>query len=97
MLHLGQADLLQPLAQRHDGGDHLDVALARQELADLALDERLGPLGLARALAQVRVHHLLEVVDVVAVDVVERVHARLDVAGHGDVDEEQRPPAPRRA
>ena len=71
LLHLAQPDLLQPLAQRHDGGDHLDVALPRQELADLALDERLGALRLARALAQVRVHHLLEIVDVVAVDVVE--------------------------
>ena len=49
------------------------------------------------ALAQVGVDHLLEVVDVVAIDVVERVDAGLDVAGHGDVDEEQRPAAPRRA
>src|SRR4029450_561125 len=64
--------------------------LPRQELAALALHERLGPLGFARALAQVRVHHLLEIVDVVAVDVVEPVPARLHVAGHGDVDGDQR-------
>jgi hypothetical protein len=92
-LHLGEPDLLQPRAQRHDGGDHLDVALAQEELADLPLDERLGALGLARALTQVGVDHLLEIVDVVAVDVVEPVHARLHVARNRDVDEEQGPPA----
>ena len=93
LAHLALPDLLEPLAQRDDGRDHLDVALAREELGDLALDERLGALGLARALAQVGVDHLLEVVDVVAVHVVERVDAGLDVARHRDVDEEQRPAA----
>src|SRR4029453_9595942 len=36
---------------------------------------------------------LLDIVEVVAVHVFERVDSVLDVAGHGDVDEEQRPAA----
>ncbi len=43
LVHLGLADRLQSLAQRHDGGNHLDVAQAGEELRDLALHERLPP------------------------------------------------------
>src|SRR5580765_3023633 len=45
-LHLAGPDRLEPLAQRDDRGDHLDVAPADQELRDLALHERLGPVRL---------------------------------------------------
>ena len=37
---------------------------------------------------------LLEVVDVEQEEVVDVAHGRVDVAGHGDIDHEKRPPAP---
>ena len=91
---LALPDPLQALAQRHDRGNHLDVGQPGAELRDLALDQALCALRLARPLADVGLHDLLEVVDVVAVDVVEGVDRGLDVPGHRDVDEEQRAAAP---
>ena len=46
-LQLAGADRLEPLPQRDDRGNHLDVAEPREKLRDLALDERLGALRLA--------------------------------------------------
>ena len=48
----------------------------------------LGVVGLLHALAQVGVDHFLQVVDVVQEDVVHLVDGRLDVARHGDIDQE---------
>ncbi len=69
-------------------GGHVLEAVC--ELGDLPFHERLAPLRFALALAQVRLDHRAQVVDVVAESVVEIVDGRLDVARHGDVDEEER-------
>ena len=47
-----------------------------------------GVLGLLRALPQVGVDHFLQIVDVVEEDVVQIVDRRVDVARHGDIDQE---------
>ena len=44
--------------------------------------------GLLLALVAVLLHHVLQVVDVVEVDVAHAVDLRVEVARHGDVDEE---------
>ena len=91
---LGEPDALETLAQRDDRRDDFDIAQPSRELHDLALHQGFGPLRLASALAEIGVDNLLQIVDVVAVHVVERSHGRFDVPGHRDIDEEQRPPAP---
>src|SRR4029453_7341348 len=93
-LALAGANGLEPLAERHDRGDHLDVAEPGDELRHLALDERLGPVRLATALAEVRVDDLLEIVDVVAVHVVARADGGPDAARHRDGREAQKTAKP---
>ena len=53
-------------------------------------DQRLGVVRFLHALAQVGVDHFLQIVDVVEEDVVEVVDRGLDIARHGDIDEEHR-------
>ena len=65
------------------------------ELLRLGRDDRLGPLGLAAPSAERLGHDRLEVVDVVEVAAVELVDRRIEVAGYGEVDEQQRPSSPR--
>ena len=86
---LGLADLLELLAQGDDGRDHFEAAQAIGELRHLALHERLRLLGLALPLAQVGLDHGAEIVHVVDEDILEIVHGGIDVARHGDVDEEE--------
>src|SRR5690606_33241406 len=71
------------------GGEHLGIA------RDLQVDDRLGRVrGLAPALAVV-LDRALQVVDGVEERVLERGHVRLDVARHGQVDQQHRPVAAR--
>jgi hypothetical protein len=55
------------------------------------VDEGFGPFGLGPAPAHRVGDDVREVVDIVQVDVVEVVDRRLDIAGNGDVDEEEAP------
>ena len=64
-------------------------------MLDLQVDDRLGLDRGRLARAQVLVDDLLEVVDCVQVGIVEIGYVGGDVARHGDVDEEHRPPAAR--
>ena len=66
-----------------------------EEARDLRLDDRLGLRRLALPALEVLGGLLLQIVDVGDVDALELGHRRLDVAGHGDVDEEERAPAAR--
>ena len=89
-LQLGLADLL---GARPELGQDRDL-LAHRALADVA-GHLLGHqhLGLGRgggARGLVLVDDLLDVVHVVGVDAVQRVHLGLDVARHGQVDQEER-------
>src|SRR4051812_34856647 len=59
--------------------------------ARFLLNDRFTPRDLFLALLQVIVGDGLQVVDVVEVDILEEIHFRLDVAGHRDVDQKQRP------
>src|SRR5450759_2083969 len=71
---------------RHD----LHGVEPRVEGRDLLFDDDLGPSRLAHALLEVGLDHAVEVVDVVEEHVGEVVDLGVDVAGDGDVDEEQR-------
>ena len=55
---------------------------------DFPADDGLGGCGFAAAIGEVGGGDLLEVVDVVDEAAFDFVHARVDVAGDGDVDEE---------
>src|SRR3990172_1275131 len=69
---LGQlllADPLKAFSQRNDRRNDRLVTKPHEETLDLPLDERLRPHRLPLPFSQVRVDHLLQVVDVVEVDV----------------------------
>ena len=98
LLELGAADLLGAPAQLDQQRHHVERLLPVQELAHLPLDQRLGRRGLLAALAQVRLRHRLQVVEVVEEDARRACpHRGVDVARHRDVDEEQRARRGRRA
>jgi hypothetical protein len=65
------------------------------ELADLAVDDRLGLLDRRAARVEVGADDAGQVVDGVEEHVVELGDLRLDVARHREVDHEHRPPAAR--
>ena len=85
-------DRVAVLAQRADGRQRLQLAQPAGEAADLLLDDLLRPRNLARAGVEVARDHLLEVVDVVQRHPLQLAAARVDVARHRDVDQQQRPP-----
>ena len=67
----------------------------RREPLDLFGDDRVGAIQLPGAPRHVLLHDPLQVVDVVEEDLIQIARVRLDVARHGDVDDEKRPAAPR--
>ena len=58
------------------------------EALDFDFDDGFGALRFFLAIGNVRGDHLLQIVDVVDEDAVQLVHLRIDVARHGDIDEE---------
>ena len=85
---LGLADGLGGVLQGDDGGDGVARLQALKVELDLAADDLFGGGGLSAAVGEVGCGDLLEVVDVVDEAAFDLVHARIDVAGDGDVDEE---------
>src|SRR5262245_24971978 len=91
---LGAPDLLEPLAQRDDGGNGAARAEPCAELLDLLEHDRFRARDLARAPREVLAHRRLQVVDVVEEDLLDLAGFGLDVARQRDVDDEERPVAP---
>ena len=85
------ADFLGLALEGDDGRRDVDGALALVKALDLSGNEGLGVSGLAAALGEVRGGDGLQVVDVVDEDAVELVDGGIDVAGHGNVNEEHGP------
>ena len=85
---LGLADGFGGVLQGDDGGDCVARVDALEVELDLAADDGFGGGGLSAAVGEVGGGDLLEVVDVVDEAAFDLVHARIDVAGNGDVDEE---------
>ena len=83
------------LAQRDDGRDRPARAEPGAELLDLLADDRLGAGDLAGAPREVLADGRLQVVDVVEEDLLDFAGRRFDVARQRDVDDEERPVAPR--
>ena len=77
--------------QRHDGGHYVEGLQAGMEALDFEVDDGFRPLGFFSAIGYVGGDRLLQVIDVVDEDAVELVHLRIDVARHGDIDEEHGP------
>lgn len=82
------ADGFGVLLQGEDGGDVVAALEALLVFSDLVGDDDLGGGGFAAAIGKVGLGYLLEVVDVVDEAAFNLVHAGVDVAGDGDVDEE---------
>ena len=71
-----------------DGGDGVAGLEAFVVLVHFPADDGFGGGGFAAAIGEVGGGDLLEVVDVVDEAAFDLVHAGVDVAGDGDVDEE---------
>ncbi len=84
----GLADGLGVLLEGEDGGDVVAGLEALLVFVYFPADDRLGGLGFAAAVGEVGGGDLLEVVDVVDEAAFDLVHAGIDVAGDGDIDEE---------
>ena len=90
LFDLAGANLFELLLQADDGGRDLGHFEARHHALHFFGDQRLGVVRLFHALAQVGVDDFLQIVDVVEEDVVEVVDGGLDIARHGDIDQEHR-------
>ena len=77
-----------------DGGDGVAGLETLVVFVDFPADDGLGGLGFAAAVGEVGCGDLLEIVDVVDEAAFDLVHAGIDVAGNGDVDEEHGAVAP---
>ena len=88
-LQLADADLLRPLAQRRDDRHDVQRVPPLLEGSDFLADDRLHLLDFRLAAAPALVRHRFDVVDVAEVYARDRAHVRVDVARHGDVDEQQ--------
>src|SRR6202051_3301617 len=76
------------LLEGFDGGDGVTGLEAFVVLVHFPADDGFGGGGFAAAIGEVGGGDLLEVVDVVDEAALDLVHAGVDVAGDGDVDEE---------
>ena len=89
-LELGSTNGVEPLAQGDDGRHRAARSLPRRELQQLLGDDRLRVRDLPRSSRQVLLHDRLQIVHVVEEHLLDVADRRLDVARHGQVDDEQR-------
>ena len=92
-LRPGQLDLADALALARHGPDatvKVGVAQPGPAAPGFFVDDALRVVGRLLAGRAPGLGHLPQVVDIETEDAVEPVHGRVDVAGHGQVDEDQR-------
>ena len=87
---LGLANAVDRAAQPGDGGYDLEAGQPLVHAGELFGDDAFGLSDLALALVSVGGGHALQIVDVVQIALLEAPDGRVEVAGHGDVDHEQR-------
>jgi len=85
---LGLAELLGVLLERLDGGNGIKGLESLVISVDFPTDDDFGCGGFAGAIGKVGGGDLLEVVNVVDEATFDLVHAGIDIAGNGDIDEE---------
>ena len=78
------------LLQRNDGGSGLLCLQAGDEALQLHFNDLVGACCLALAAGYVGADHCLQIVNVIDKDAIQLVHLRIDVAGHGDINEKHR-------
>ena len=96
-LELAVADLLDERPERSDRRDDIERRLPAAEAIALGCDELLGAGGLCPPPGDRLGDDCLEIVDVVEEAVVELVDRRIEIARHGEIDEQERATAPSRA
>ena len=84
----GLANSFCTLLEGEDGGDGVAGDEALLVFGYLVGDDVLGGFGLAATVGEMGGGDLLEVVDVVDEAALDLIHAGVDVAGNGDIDEE---------
>ena len=89
-VELGGANLLGGPVHRCDQRRRLAGRRLDEEALDLLGDDDADAFGLGGTLRQATVGPVAQVVEVGQRDAVEVGHRRVDVARHGDVDDEQR-------
>ena len=72
----------------HDGGLDVETLGPLGKVADFLLDDGFGLAGLVASSGEIFLHHFLEVVDIVQIDVVKAVDVGVNVPGNGDIYEE---------
>src|SRR5579872_2933899 len=92
-LQLTDSEFFRLLLQAHDRGSNIHGAATLVETLNLGSDEGFRVSGLPATFSHMRGRDLLQVVDVVDEDAFNLVDGRIDIAGHGNVDEEHRPVA----
>ena len=81
---------IEPLPQRHDRWNRAAGTLPRAEFRHLLGHDRFSAVDFRTASRQVLLHDCLQIVDVVEEDLLDVADRCLNVARHGDVDDEQR-------
>src|SRR5262249_3202153 len=84
----GLANGFQVILERNDCGNNVERFYSRLKTRDFTVDNDFGKFGFLLTVGNMRCHRLLKVVNVVEEDAVQFVHLRVNVAGHGYVDEE---------
>ena len=76
----GTPQALEPVLQGHDGWRNLMRLEPLDQLRNFLFDDSFGLFGLALALLEIGIGDMLQVVNVVDKDVVDRIDRRIDVA-----------------
>ena len=84
------AELLQAFAQLDDGRCNLARLKLQAKGLHFLIDDLLGPHCFLEPFFEVRINNLLQIIDVVHERIVDLIHCRIDISGHGDIDEKYR-------
>src|SRR5271163_3591486 len=88
------AQLLDAGADVPDRGNQIQPLEPFEKRFDLEVDDALGLFRLAFAIADRFLHHSAEVIDVVQVNVLQRIEALVEIARYAKVDHQDGPVAP---
>src|SRR5208282_1029960 len=91
--HLDVAQPFDTVADVLDGGGQVETREPLEERLEFELDDLFGLFGFALAIAERSFNQRAEIVDVVQIDVLQRVQPLVEIARHAHVDQKHRPVA----